>query len=79
MVSHIMPNGQEKPITFASRSRAIFGPYHGIPSLAANRVRMRTRMNDNELYCRYVYTYKEFVIVTEAPQCKITATGQDTE
>ncbi len=28
---------------------------------------------------RYVYTYKEFVIVTEAPQCnRKTATGQDT-
>ncbi len=26
-----------------------------------------------------VYTYKEFVIVTEAPQCnRMTATGQDT-
>ncbi len=29
---------------------------------------------------RYVYTYKEFVIVTEAPQCnKMTATGEDTD
>ncbi len=29
---------------------------------------------------RYVYTYKEFVIVTEAPQCnRMTATGQDTD
>ncbi len=28
----------------------------------------------------YVYTYKEFVIVTEAPQCnKMTATGPDTD
>ncbi len=28
---------------------------------------------------RYVYTYKEFVIVTDAAQCKRkTATGQDT-
>ncbi len=28
----------------------------------------------------YVYTYKEFVIVTEAPQCnRMTATGQDTD
>jgi len=28
----------------------------------------------------YVYIYKEFVIVTEAPQCnKMTATGQDTD
>ncbi len=27
---------------------------------------------------RYVYTYNEFVIVTEAPQCnRKTATGQD--
>ncbi len=31
-------------------------------------------------FARYVYTYKEFVIVTEAPQCnRMTATGQDTE
>ncbi len=29
---------------------------------------------------RYVYTYEEFVIVTEAPQCiRMTATGQDTD
>ncbi len=29
---------------------------------------------------RYVYTYEEFVIVTEAPQSnKMTATGQDTD
>ncbi len=28
----------------------------------------------------YVYTYKEFVIVTEAPQYnRMTATGQDTD
>ncbi len=28
---------------------------------------------------RYVYTYEEFVIVTEAPQCnRMTAKGQDT-
>ncbi|KAL0193255.1 hypothetical protein M9458_011551 [Cirrhinus mrigala] len=81
VLSHIMPNGQEKPIAFASRSlskaetnyaqierealsivfgvrkfyqyifgrkftlltdhrplTAIFGPYHGIPSLAASRM-----------------------------------------
>ncbi len=32
------------------------------------------------LLARYVYTYKEFVIVTEAPQCnRMTATGQDTD
>ncbi len=29
---------------------------------------------------RYVYKHEEFVIVTEAPQCKRkTATGQDTD
>ncbi len=29
---------------------------------------------------RYVYTYEEFVIVTEAPQCsRMTVTGQDTD
>ncbi len=32
-----------------------------------------------DLLARYVYTYKEFVIVTEAQQCnRMTATGQDT-
>ncbi len=32
------------------------------------------------LLARYVYTYKEFVIVTQAPQCnRKTATGQDTD
>ncbi len=32
------------------------------------------------LLARYVYTYEEFVIVTEAPQCnRMTATGQDTD
>ncbi len=32
------------------------------------------------LLARYVYTYAEFVIVTEAPQCnRRTATGQDTD
>ncbi len=38
--------------------------------------------NDREwaLLARYVYTYEEFVIVTEAPQCnRMTATGQDTD
>ncbi len=31
------------------------------------------------LLARYVYTYEEFAIVTEAPQYnRITATGQDT-
>ncbi len=31
------------------------------------------------LLARYIYTYEEFVIVTEAPQCnRMTATGQDT-
>ncbi len=32
------------------------------------------------LLTRYVYTYEEFVIVTEAPQCnRITVTEQDTD
>ncbi len=32
------------------------------------------------LLARYVYTYEEFVIETEAPQCnRMTATGQDTD
>ncbi len=32
------------------------------------------------LLARYVYTFEEFVIVTEAPQCnRMTATGQDTD
>ncbi len=32
------------------------------------------------LLARYVYTYEEFVIVTEAPQCnRKTTTGQDTD
>ncbi len=31
------------------------------------------------LLARYIYTYKEFVIVTEAQQCnRMTVTGQDT-
>ncbi len=37
---------------------------------------------ENELYwpARYVYTYEEFVIVTEALHCnRMTATGQDTD
>ncbi len=38
---------------------------------------MRMRMS---FIARYVYTYKEFVIVTEAPQCnRMTATEQDTD
>jgi len=29
---------------------------------------------------RYVYTYEDFAIVTEVPQCnRMTATGQDTD
>jgi len=32
------------------------------------------------IIARYAYTYEEFVIVTEAPQCnRMTATGQDTD
>ncbi len=32
------------------------------------------------LLARYVYTYKEFVKVAEAPQCnRMTVTGQDTD
>ncbi len=32
------------------------------------------------LLASYVYTYGEFVLVTEAPQCnRMTATGQDTD
>ncbi len=35
-------------------------------------------MREWALLARYVYTYEEFVIVTEAPQCNwMTATGQD--
>ncbi len=31
-------------------------------------------------YIRYICTYKEFVLETEAPQCeRMTATGQDTD
>ncbi len=31
-------------------------------------------------YIHYIYTYEEFVIVTEAPRCnRMTATGQDTD
>ncbi len=38
---------------------------------------MRMRMS---FIARYVYTYEEFVIVTEAPQCnRMTAIGQDTD
>ncbi len=38
---------------------------------------MRMRMS---FIARYVYTYEEFVIVTEAPRCnRKTATGQDTD
>ncbi len=38
---------------------------------------IRMRMS---VIARYVYTYEEFVIVTEAPQCnRMTATGQDTD
>ncbi len=42
------------------------------------------RMNENEwegaLLARDVYTYEEFVKVTDAPQCnRMTATGQDTD
>ncbi len=33
-----------------------------------------------DLLSRYIYTYEEFVIVTEAPQCnRMTVTGQDTD
>ncbi len=33
-----------------------------------------------QLQCHENYTYEEFVIVTEAPQCnRMTATGQDTD
>ncbi len=32
------------------------------------------------ILARYVYTYKEFVLVTEAPKCnRMTVTGQDTD
>ncbi len=32
------------------------------------------------LLARYVYTYEDFVIVTEGPQCnRMTVTGQDTD
>jgi len=38
---------------------------------------IRIRIRIRALLARYVYTYKEFVIVTEAPQCnKMTVTGQ---
>ncbi len=38
---------------------------------------IRIRMS---FIARYVYTYKEFVLVTEAPQCdRMTETGQDTD
>ncbi len=37
-------------------------------------------MRDKLYWPRYVYTYEEFVIVTEAPQCnRMTAAGQDTD
>ncbi len=40
-------------------------------------MRMRRKL---ALLAWYVYTYEEFVIVTEAPQCnRMTATGQDTD
>ncbi len=38
------------------------------------------RMREWALLARYAYTYEEFVIVTEAPQCnRMTTTGQDTD
>ncbi len=37
-------------------------------------------MRMREILARYVYTYEEFVIVTEAPPYnRMTATGQDTD
>ncbi len=38
-------------------------------------IAVRMRMS---FIARYVYTYEEFVIVTEAPQCN-RMTGQDTD
>ncbi len=47
--------------------------------LSQNYAKMRMRMRMSFI-ARYVYTYEEFVIVTEAPQCnRMTATGQDTD
>ncbi len=41
------------------------------------RLRIRIRIS---FIARYVYTYEEFVVVTEAPQCnRMTATRQDTD
>ncbi len=40
-------------------------------------IRIRIRMS---FIARYVYTYEEFVLVTEAPQCnRMIATRQDTD
>ncbi len=52
-----------------------------VKPLLNHRQRQR-RLTESEwpLLARYVYTYEEFVIVTEAPQCnRMTATGQDTD
>ncbi len=38
------------------------------------------KQNQNELYCQECYTFEEFVLVTEAPQCnRLTVTRQDTD
>ncbi len=38
------------------------------------------RMRFIATFARYVYTYEEYFIVTEAPYCNIiTTTGQDTD
>ncbi len=45
-------------------------------------IKEKRTKKENELYwpARYVYTYEEFVIVTEALHCnRMTATGQDTD
>ncbi len=43
-------------------------------------LQQKYRESEWALLARYVYTYEEFVIVTEAPQCnRMTATGQDTD
>ncbi len=48
-------------------------------NFAVTGSQFRIRIKMSFILARYVYTYEEFVIVTEAPQCnRMTVTGEDT-
>ncbi len=63
-------------ICFPSIGPRQFGKFHFPQNLNATAL-LRIRMS---FIARYVYTYEEFVLVTEAPQCdRMTVTRQDTD